>query len=161
VLGPNSGVASGSLTKIIEAAGDYILKCIRKLQKEDIKSMQISPRAIRSWVRHVEDYFTRTVFLDDCQTWYRRDNRIIGLWPGSTVHAIEAMRSPRWEDFEYEYDQEASGDRLLKWLGSGWSELQLREGGDISYYIEPEYVDVPSAPFPEKTAKWNMISFSH
>ncbi|KPI42856.1 putative sterigmatocystin biosynthesis monooxygenase stcW [Cyphellophora attinorum] len=160
MLGPNSGVASGSLTKIIESAGDYILKCIRKLQKEDIQSMQISSRAIRSWVNHVENYFTKTVFLDDCRTWYRRDNRIIGLWPGSTVHAIEVLRSPRWEDFEYEYGQEAAGDRLLRWLGSGWSELQL-SGGDISYYIEPEYVDVPSAPFPEKTAKWNMISFSH
>jgi hypothetical protein len=45
MLGPNSGVASGSLTKIIESAGDYIIKCIRKLQKDDIGAMHISPRA--------------------------------------------------------------------------------------------------------------------
>lgn len=160
MLGPNSGVSSGSLTKIIESSGDYILRCIRKLQKEDLRSMRISPRAMASWVRHVEIYFRRTVFLDDCRTWYRRNDRIVGLWPGSTVHAIETLRSPRWEDFEYDYGENATDDRLLRWLGNGWSELQLNNG-DISYYIEPEYVDKPLAPLPEKTAKWTHLSFSH
>ncbi|KAF3006882.1 hypothetical protein E8E13_010976 [Curvularia kusanoi] len=160
MMGPNSGVASGSLTKIIESVGDYIIKCIRKLQKEDIKSMRISPRAMNSWITHIEGYFQKTVFLDDCHTWYRKDNRIIGLWPGSTVHAIEALRSPRWEDFDYDYGEDTSDDRLLRWLGNGWSELQLN-GGDISYYVEPEYVDKPSAPLPEDTTKWNYRSFSY
>jgi hypothetical protein len=160
MLGPNSGVASGSLTKILESVGDYIIKCIRKLQKEDIKSMRISSHATSSWVKFLEVYFQKTVFLDDCHTWYRKNDRIIGLWPGSTVHAVEALRSPRWEDFEYEYGENASDDRLLRWLGNGWSELQLNDG-DISYYIEPDYVDKPSAPFPEQTEKWNYRSFSH
>ncbi|KEF60604.1 uncharacterized protein A1O9_02165 [Exophiala aquamarina CBS 119918] len=160
ILGPNSGVTSGSLTKIIEGVGDYTIKCIRKLQKEDIKSMRISSRAISSWVKYVEVYFQKTVFLDDCRTWYRKNNRIIGLWPGSTFHAVESLRSPRWEDFDYDCGENASDDRLLRWLGNGWSELQPN-GGDISFYIEPDYVDKPSAPFPEKIEKWNYRSFSH
>ncbi|KIW17912.1 hypothetical protein PV08_05107 [Exophiala spinifera] len=160
MVGPGSGVASGSLTKIIESVGDYVIKCIRKLQKEDIRSMQISSRAIHSWVKFTKSYFEKTVFLDDCHTWYRKNNRVVGLWPGSTVHAVEALRSPRWEDFEYDYGENGVNDRLLRWLGNGWSDLQLT-GGDISFYIEPEYVDRPSAPFPETTEKWNYRSFSH
>lgn len=160
MLGPNSGVASGSLTKILESSGDYIIKCIRKLQKEDIRSMRISARATSSWVRFVEVYFQKTVFLDNCHTWYRKNNRICGIWPGSTLHALEALRSPRWEDFEYDYGENSDHDRLLRWLGNGWSELQLADG-DISFYIEPDYIDKPTAPFPEKTEKWNHRSFSH
>jgi hypothetical protein len=35
MLGSNAGVGSASLTMILEMEGDYIAKCIRKLQKGD------------------------------------------------------------------------------------------------------------------------------
>jgi hypothetical protein len=163
MLGPNSGVASGSLSKIIEATGDYITKCIRKVQKENIGAMHISPRATRDWLRYVDAYFPTTVFLDNCKTWYRKNNRVVGLWPGSTLHALETLRSPRWEDYEYVYaDGDDGGESLnrLAWLGNGWTDIQLK-GGDLSYYIEPENVDYPAAPLPEKTEKWMKVPFSY
>lgn len=43
MLGLNSGVGSGSLTKMIESTGDYAIKCIRKLQKDNISAMQVKP----------------------------------------------------------------------------------------------------------------------
>jgi len=168
MLGPNSGVGSGSLTKILETIGDYIIKTIRKIQKEDIKAMHIKTARMKDWSAHVDAYFPRTVYLDDCKSWYRSDlghgTRIVGLWPGSTLHAIEALRSPRWEDYEYDYDEPADDPltaNRLQWLGNGWSELQLKEGGDMSYYIEDAYVDFPSAPLPERTPKWSHVSFSY
>jgi cation diffusion facilitator CzcD-associated flavoprotein CzcO len=45
MLGPNAGVGSGSLTIILEMEGDYITKCIRKLQKEDY--VAITPKRER------------------------------------------------------------------------------------------------------------------
>ena len=161
MLGPNSGVASGSLTKIIEATGDYILRCIRKLQKEDIGSMEISSRIVRDWNRQTQAYFKRTVFMDECKTWYRKDDKIVGLWPGSTLHAVETLRSPRWEDYIYTYrDNDDPEYNRMAWLGNGWSDLQL-SGGDLSWYIEPENVDFPAAPLPEKTEKWTKLSFTY
>lgn len=161
LLGPNGGPPSGTLLRMAESVGDYIVKCIRKIQKEDIGAMHISSRAMRSWNAYVDTYFQKTVFMDECKTWYRKGNRIIGLWPGSNLHALETLRSPRWEDFEYIYQQDDQTDgKLLRWLGNGWSELQLN-GGDISYYIEPAYVDAPSFPFPEETEAYNKLSFSH
>ena len=122
MLGANSGVGSGSITKIIESQGDYIIKCIRKLQKEDIGAMEISRRAMRDWIRVIEAYFPRTVFLDDCKTWYRKGDRIIGLWPGSTLHAVETMRAPRWEDFTWTYANKDPEHNRLSWLGNGMTQ---------------------------------------
>lgn len=160
MLGANSGVAAGSLTKIIETQGDYIIKCIRKLQKEDIGSMEISSRAVRDWISHLNAYFQRTVFLDDCKTWYRKNDRIIGLWPGSTLHAIETMRAPRWEDFDWTYANKDPQHNRLGWLGNGMTRND-QAGTNRSWYLEPEYVDVPAAPFPEQTEKYSRVPFSH
>ncbi|KAH7084098.1 hypothetical protein FB567DRAFT_593580 [Paraphoma chrysanthemicola] len=160
MLGANTPVGAGSATKILECQGDYIIKCIRKIQKEDIGSMEISPRAMRDWIRFVNGYFKRTVFLKDCKSWYRRNDRIIGIWPGSTPHAIETMRSPRWEDYVYTYADESPEHNRLAWLGNGTTDIE-RTGGDVSWYIEPENVDFPAAPFPEETEKWKKVSFTH
>jgi hypothetical protein len=161
MLGPNAGVGSGSLTAIIERSGDYIIKCIRKMQKEDIAAMHISPRRVKDWIEYVHTYFQKTVFLDDCKSWYRKDDRIIHLWPGSTLHAIETLRSPRWEDYEYIYRKNSPTERnRLAWLGNGWSEQQLNNG-DMAYYFEPAYIDFPAVPRPEETKKWTVASWSH
>lgn len=161
MLGPNAGVGSGSLTAIIERSGDYIIKCIRKLQKEDIAAMHISPRSVQDWIEYVHTYFLGTVFMDDCKSWYRKDDRVIHLWPGSTLHAIETLRSPRWEDYEYVYRKGSPTERnRLAWLGNGWSEQQLNDG-DMAYYVDPVYIDFPAAPRPEETRKWTMASWSH
>jgi hypothetical protein len=159
MLGPNSGVPSGSLTKILEASAEYILKCLRKLQKEDIGAMHVSPSRLRAWIKQVNAYFPRTVFMDNCRALYKRGDRVTGLWPGSTLHAIETLKSPRWEDFIYEYRAETGGEEnCFGWLGNGWSEISLK-GGDVSYYIEPEHIDFPASPLPEDTKRWKNLSW--
>jgi hypothetical protein len=164
MLGPNSGVGSGSLTKIIESLGDYIVKCIRKLQKENIAAMHIKRRRVDDFNAYAQSYFRRTVYLDNCKSWYRKGDRIFALWPGSTLHAVETLRSPRWEDYEYEYatsDEDPISSNRLSWLGNGWSCLQLEKDGDMSYYIEPEFVDFPSHPLPEETTRWKKVAFTY
>ena len=146
---------------MIESTGDYIIKAIRKLQKENIKSMVIKPRAVRDFTRYCDAYFDKTVFKDDCQSWYRKDGQgvpsehVTGLWPGSTLHCIEALRSPRWEDYEYEYLEEENGAEVntMGWLGNGWAVNQLREqvrDVDLSWYLWPEFVDLPQEGRPEE-----------
>lgn len=158
MLGANTAVGAGSAVKVLESQGDYIIKCVRKIQKEDIGSMELNPRAMRDWIRHLNGYFKRTVFMADCKSWYRKNDRIIGIWPGSTCHAVETMRSPRWEDFFYGFADEEHN--TMSWLGNGVTDIETN-GGDVSWYIEPEYMDYPAAPFPEETEKWKKVSFSH
>jgi hypothetical protein len=53
--------------------------------------------------------------MDECNSWYRSEDgkgkRIAGLWPGSTLHALETLRALRWEYFEYENKDE----NKLRW----------------------------------------------
>lgn len=133
MLGPNGAIAEGSLTMMIESTGDYILKAIRKIQKDNIKSMVIKPRMVQEFTRYCDAYFEGTVFKDECNSWYRKNGQgvssehVTGLWPGSTLHCIEALRSPRWEDYEYEHLSEENGSEsnALSWLGNGWSINQV------------------------------------
>lgn len=160
MLGPNSAIGSGSLTMMIETEGDYIIKCIRKLQKEDYFSFSPKPERVRDFSQYCETYFKKTVYIDECNSWYRSDggkgDRITGLWPGSTLHCLEALRTPRWEDFEYE----SRDENLLRWLGNGWSVTQLGEG-DPAWYLEEGMCNVPVAGKPEEDKEFKMRPFSH
>jgi hypothetical protein len=45
-----------------------------------------------------------------------KGNRITGLWPGSTLHALETLRALTWVDFEYENKDE---NKLRWWVCNG------------------------------------------
>lgn len=52
---------------------------------------------------------------------------MVALWPGSCLHAIETLRHPRWEDFEY--TSAARHGNRFGWVGNGWSPTEAA-GGD-------------------------------
>ncbi|KAI1825577.1 flavin-binding monooxygenase [Xylaria intraflava] len=172
--GPNTTIGSGSLTSILESQGDYIVKCIRKLQKEDYASMVIKPERVHDWSEYCHEYFKNTVYTDKCHSWYKSDggkgDRVIGLWPGSCLHAVEALRAPRWEDYDWE-SRDGPGGNMLRWLGNGWSITQVKaeEGqgngqeyqGDPAWYIEPCFLDRPLEQRPEEDEQFKMRPFSH
>ncbi|KAF9634106.1 putative flavin-binding monooxygenase protein [Lasiodiplodia theobromae] len=164
MLGPNSAIGSGSLTMMIESTGDYIVKCIRKIQRDNIRSMAVSARRVRDFTQYVDAYFEGTVFVEECRSWYRsEEGKITGLWPGSTNHCIEALRSPRWEDWEYEYVGEGEGGEevnRMAWLGDGWSQKQ-RDGVDLAFYLYPEFLDKPVPGRPEEKEVYKVRPFSY
>ena len=161
MFGPNSAIGSGSLTMMIETEGDYITKCIRKLQKEDYVTMMPKAERVKDFSEYCVEYFKKTVYLDQCASWYRSEggkgNRIIGLWPGSTLHCLEALRAPRWED----YDFESNDENRLRWLGNGWSVTQIGNGGDPAWYLEPSLINVPLKGKPEEDEEYKRRPFSH
>jgi len=171
LFGPNSAIGFGSLTKMLEAECDYIVKVIRKLQKEDYASIEPKPERVRDFAAYVKAYFKNTVYMDKCRSWYRKGDDVTGLWPGSTLHALEALRSPRWEDFVYEDvvvvddddndddDDGNSGANALRWLGNGWSTTQT--GQVPSWYIYPEDVDFPHEGRPEENPRYNERPWSY
>ncbi|KAF4333434.1 hypothetical protein FBEOM_12749 [Fusarium beomiforme] len=163
MLGPNSALGAGSLTCLLEAEGDYIVKCIRKLQKEDYVTMMPKQARVNDFSEYIGEYFKKTVYMDDCKSWYKNGgghgDKISALWPGSVLHALETLRAPRWEDFEFEEMHE----NRLRWLGNGWSVcvMEEEEQGDPSWYINPDILDVPPEGEPEKDPKLLARPFSY
>ncbi|KAF2766116.1 FAD/NAD(P)-binding domain-containing protein [Teratosphaeria nubilosa] len=172
MLGPNGAIGEGSLTMMIQATGDYIVKAVRKIQKDGIKRMVVKHARVEDFLRYCDAYFRGTVFMDDCQSWYRKDGQcrtgdvVTGLWPGSCLHCIEALRSPRWEDYENVYLPEESGGEAnaMGWLGNGWVQNQLvpeaREV-DLAYYIMPEFQEYPQHPRPEENERYRIQPWSY
>ncbi|KAH7397926.1 flavin-binding monooxygenase [Cadophora sp. MPI-SDFR-AT-0126] len=161
MLGPNSAIGSGSLTMMIETEGDYIIKCVRKLQREDYLTMSPKRERVADFSEYTQEYFKGTVYMDECNSWYRSEggkgNRITGLWPGSTLHCLETLRSPRWEDFEFE----SRDENKLRWLGNGWSVTHIPGGGDPAWYLEPRFMSVPPPGRPEEDEEFKMRPFMY
>ncbi|KAL1841206.1 hypothetical protein VTJ49DRAFT_7327 [Mycothermus thermophilus] len=161
LFGPNGAIGAGSLTRMLEASVDYAVCFIRKLQREDYACAEVKRERVKDFMTYVDRYFEKTVYSDECGGWYKSTctdsdgkKRIIvtGLWPGSTLHAIEAMRAPRWEDWVWESVEGEEGNGL-RWLGNGMSVTQFGEG-DPSWYVNEDHVEVPVEGRPEENAKW-------
>ncbi|KAL9080957.1 MAG: hypothetical protein Q9159_007463, partial [Coniocarpon cinnabarinum] len=163
VLGPNAAIGAGSLTLMIESEVDYAIKCARKLQKENIVSMTVRSDRVDDFVEYCDEYFKRTVYGTECKSWYKnKQGRVSGLWPGATLHCIESLRSPRWEDYEYDYGGDDADptvrENRLAWLGNGWS-INMLEDHDLAWYLYPEFVEVPQE-IPENHKKNLVRMFS-
>ncbi|KAI1060194.1 hypothetical protein LB506_011281 [Fusarium annulatum] len=160
--GPNAGLGSGSLISVFEAQTTYAVKVLRKMQKEDYASFEVDARRVADFSQIVDEYFKRTVFSDDCSTWYRSkkpgSSRIVALWPGASVHALEALRSPRWEDFHWTSTHQ--GGNLLRWFGNG-NTIALSEGGDPSWFLDADVVDEPLEGKPEESDFYQRRPFTH
>ncbi|KAK0613039.1 hypothetical protein B0T17DRAFT_498747 [Bombardia bombarda] len=161
MLGPNAGIGFGSLTKILEAEADYITQVIRKMQKENYITIEPKVERVRDFTEVIGTYFAKTVYLDKCKSWYRahggKSEWIAVLWPGSTLHFLETLRSPRWEDWVYE-SAEPSGN-ALSWLGMGRSITHV--DGDPSWYINPTEVDFPPEGKPEDDPRYKARPWSY
>ena len=53
VYGPGSGLNSGTIMSLLEHQALYVTKCVMKLQRERLKSMETKVEATRDWVQHL------------------------------------------------------------------------------------------------------------
>jgi len=78
---------------------------------------------------------TVSVWTENCRSWYKAGSihgKVAALWPGSTLHYLEALQDPRWEDWTWEYH---TGRNRFEYLGKGQSSAETRPGGDLSHYV--------------------------
>ncbi|KAG4410689.1 hypothetical protein IFR04_016172 [Cadophora malorum] len=138
--GPNACVGNGSLIPVIETAGEYIIKAISRMQRHGVRSLEVRRDAVADLTEHIDVYMPRTVWSGNCRSWYKNgtaDGRVTAIWPGSSLHFMDVLKDPRWEDFKWTYD----GGNRFSFLGNGRS--QIESGGDLAYYLEQPIADFP------------------
>ncbi|KAI0410044.1 hypothetical protein F4802DRAFT_543132 [Xylaria palmicola] len=139
ILGPTSPVGNGPVLYGVEAQVDWICKLVDLFQTTNIRTFAPKEEAVRDFVAFKDHFMKRTVWADACHSWYknRDDGRIAALWPGSTLHYVECLKSVRLDDFDIRY----AGNRFA-WLGNGHSQTELDNTADWAYYIR-EHDDSP------------------
>lgn len=77
-----------------------------------------------------------TVWQQECRSWYKSNSvsgKVTALWSGSTLHYLEAIAEPRYEDWHIKYN----GNRFA-FLGNGYSQTEGDLTADLAYYIRNE-----------------------
>ncbi|RFU29418.1 hypothetical protein B7463_g6928, partial [Scytalidium lignicola] len=101
--GPNSPIANGSLISGLETEIEYVFACVKKMQTEDIASMEVTEEAVVDFLEHRDVVMEEMVWSGGCRSWYKNgtvNGPVIGPWVGSTWHFNEALERPRFEDFK-------------------------------------------------------------
>jgi len=152
-LGPNSFIGSGNLLIIAEREVEYAAAVLLKMQRERLKSIEVKREAVEDFDRYLEAYFPGTVYGSKCRSWYKmgkEDGRVVGLWPGSCLHAARALEHPRWEDYNYEYLDSVRS--RFYWLGDGSTYNEKYMMGDRAWYLRDDELDYPPVPSSENLA---------
>ncbi|CAI6334554.1 unnamed protein product [Periconia digitata] len=140
-LGPNCPIGNGPVLSAIEAQADYMCKLIDRFQTHNIATFAPKAEAVDDFIAHKNQFMNGTVWQDPCRSWYKAgkpNGPITALWPGSTLHYIEAMMEVRLDDWDVQY----SGNRFA-WLGNGYSQTELDPTADWAYYIREKDDDAP------------------
>ncbi|KAF5362008.1 hypothetical protein D9756_002403 [Leucocoprinus leucothites] len=131
-MGPTSTVGNGPVLVGMEAQADYALKLINRWQTENIHSIAPRADAVQEFMDHKNEFMKNMVWSLECRSWYKShkvDGPVRSLWPGSSLHHLEAFAEPRYEDWNFTY----IGNRFA-YLGNGHSQTELDHTADWSWY---------------------------
>ncbi|KAK1856070.1 flavin-binding monooxygenase [Colletotrichum chrysophilum] len=151
-VGPNGAPGAGSTIQMSEVTCEYMIKCILKLQRENLKYMVPKISAVKAFMKQVDRYFEKTTFAFTCNNWAKRtsNGRMLGYWPGSAVHQRTTLMHPRFEDFEYVSNDENEGDSLA-WMGNGMimaQEMNTSTTGYLDLVDKPPVIGKPAVSLP-------------
>ncbi len=126
VIGPNSPIGMGlyslawvsvvfssqnwsesySNHRFAEAQVDYILRLVNRWQTENIHSFTPKLEAVEDFIAFKDEFMKSTVWESGCRSWYKSGSisgKVTALWPGSTLHYLESIADPRYEDWDFKY----------------------------------------------------------
>ncbi|KAF4465021.1 FAD-dependent pyridine nucleotide-disulfide oxidoreductase [Fusarium albosuccineum] len=156
-LGPNSFQGAGSLLIMMEYTHQYMAKILHRLAYGNVRTIEPKRRQVENFTNYCDEYFQKTVYTSDCISWYKtfptdpnEKPRVTALWPGSSIHAIRALESVRWED----YDMEVCDGNDFGWFGNG-STCGEKDIGDniedLTWYLDQ--TEFLHHPVPSGTTK--------
>ncbi|KAG5752886.1 hypothetical protein H9Q72_005652 [Fusarium xylarioides] len=161
INGPTGNWCQGCVLPSHEVQIEYAMQCCIKMQNEGIKAMEVKQLPTTQWNEHLDNWHNKySVWAGDCRSWYkanRTDGRVY-IWPGSMLHLLKTMKTPRFEDFNITY----RSDNVWDFLGNGRTQIEeLAEDGvdvDLAPFIRDK--DVPWA-IDDPTTLGTVVSREH
>ncbi|KAK6386122.1 hypothetical protein LTS17_001696 [Exophiala oligosperma] len=125
VNGPRGNWGQGCALPSHEVQVDYILKCCRKLQEDQIQSMVPREDVTTQLNLYMDTWHSKhSVWAEECKSWYKDNepNGRVYIWPGSLFHHLKFLKHPRYEHYDIKYKDPGN---IFKFLGNG---LTITEG---------------------------------
>lgn len=141
VMGPSFPIANGSVMGALQGSCKYILKMIQKIQRERIHSVAPKQSVTDAFNEHTQAWVAGAAWSDPrCRSWYRdeKTGRVNAIWPGGSLHFLEAVKEPRYEDFEIKYDSKVN---MFEFFGLGFTKNMITNEADLSHYISLAELD--------------------
>ncbi|KAK5129827.1 hypothetical protein BJ546DRAFT_1060466 [Cryomyces antarcticus] len=138
-IGPTWPVENGSVMGPLDAVSEYVIQIIKKMQNENIRSWVPKQDVTDKFNEHCQEWIKHTVWKEDCRSWYKNNEtgRVNAVWPGSSMHYVQVVSSPRYEDFDITYHNKNQWAHL----GLGWTVENRTQGMDNSPYININNID--------------------
>jgi len=133
--GPNATVGHGTLLPSMEWSAGWMVKWLRKMAREDIKSVVPKQSATDEFVRYGDRVHDTLVWTGGCSSWYknhRTNGRVTATFSGSALLYRELIQDLRPEDFEIEYRSK----NRFRFMGNGFTSFELDDANDLAFYIE-------------------------
>lgn len=132
--GPNATVGHGSLLESLGWSAEWMIQWLRKMAEEDIASVCPKQDVVDEFVRYGDQIHKTLTWTGGCRSWYkanRVNGRVTATFAGSAILYNKLIERIRPEDFDIRY---RSANRW-RFLGNGFTEYELTEGNDLSYYV--------------------------
>ena len=100
ILGPNSPVGSLPLHYAAELSSAYILRWIERFAHGELETVEPTERATAQFNAQVAEALGPTVWNTGCNSWYRKDDGTIDLWPFSRAEMKRMLGEPEDSHFE-------------------------------------------------------------
>lgn len=99
--GPNSGTAHTSFLFMLEAQMDYVLKCLRWMDRGKLQRLEVKAEAQRRYNRMLQERMPATIWASGCSSWFRdAQGKNFTMWPGSSMEYWWRTRWKNSRDFE-------------------------------------------------------------
>lgn len=100
LLGPNSGTGHTSALIMIESQADYVLKCIKTMNRHSIALLDPKPGFTKTYNDRLQRDMKDMVFSGGCGAWYTDDNDYnFTLWPYSGTRFIRELSDVHLDEF--------------------------------------------------------------
>jgi cation diffusion facilitator CzcD-associated flavoprotein CzcO len=83
LYGPNTNLGHNSIIFMLERQTEYVRRQVKRLLDEDISALSISPEAETAFNAKLQARLQRTVWAEDCPSWYKTEDGVItNNWSG-------------------------------------------------------------------------------
>jgi len=133
--GPNALIGHGSLMESLGWSADYMIKWIKKIASEDIRSVTPKESAVEDFISYTDQIHQTLTWTGACRSWYKNntvDGRVTATFGGSALVFKKLIEDLRPEDFEVEYKEQ----NRFRFLGNGFMGYELEGGNDLAWYVE-------------------------